>query len=73
MTVKMTHPQSKIPVEVQAQAVEAYESQGWRKATEDAPAGNASLEVWQEFARTKGFTDEELEGKSRDDLRSALS
>jgi hypothetical protein len=73
MTIKMTHPKSSIDVEVQPSAVATYESQGWRKATDGAPAGNASLEAWQDFAREKGFTDEELEGKSRDDLRAALS
>lgn len=33
------------------------------------PAGNASLEEWQEFARTQGATDADLDGKSRNDLR----
>lgn len=33
------------------------------------PAGNASLEAWQEFARSKGATSEDLEGKKRDELR----
>lgn len=35
----------------------------------DQPAGNASLEEWQEFARTQGATDADLEDKSRNDLR----
>ena len=35
----------------------------------DQPAGNASLEEWQEFARSQGATDAYLEGKLRNDLR----
>lgn len=35
----------------------------------DVPAGNASLTDWQEYARTKGATDADLSGKSRNDLR----
>lgn len=35
----------------------------------EQPAGNASLEEWQEFARTQGATDADLDGKSRNDLR----
>jgi hypothetical protein len=34
-----------------------------------APAGNASLADWQEYARTQGATDADLDGKSRNDLR----
>lgn len=37
----------------------------------EAPAGNASLEDWQEFARSKGASDEDLEGKTRNDLRDS--
>lgn len=33
------------------------------------PAGNASTEAWQEYAKSQGATDEELDGKSRDELR----
>lgn len=33
------------------------------------PAGNASLEDWQEYARTQGADDEYLADKSRNDLR----
>lgn len=39
--------------------------------TDGKPAGNASTEVWQDYARSKGATDADLEGKSRDDLRDA--
>lgn len=34
-----------------------------------APRGNASLEAWQEYAKSKGATDEDLDGKSRDEVR----
>jgi hypothetical protein len=71
--VTMTHPASNQEIQVAPSAVERYESQGWRKATPDAPKGNASLEDWQAFAREQGFTDEQIDGKTRDDLRAALS
>ena len=35
----------------------------------DVPSGNASLVAWQEFARSKGAADEDLDGKTRDELR----
>ncbi len=35
----------------------------------DAPAGNASLEDWQAYARSQGASEEDVEGKSRNDLR----
>lgn len=83
MTVKMTHPKSPIAVEVQPEAVQTYESQGWRKAEVDAPAGNATLEAWQQYARQRGFSEDELLGEpdddgqrqplGRDELRAALS
>jgi len=83
VTIKMTHPKSKIPVEVQPAAVQTYESQGWRRAETDAPAGNASLEAWQEYARKRGFSEDDLLGEAddsgerqplgRDELRAALS
>lgn len=37
------------------------------------PAGNASTEVWQAYARSKGAADEDLAGKTRDDLRAKYS
>jgi hypothetical protein len=33
------------------------------------PAGNAATEEWQDYARSQGASDEDLEGLSRDDLR----
>ena len=35
------------------------------------PAGNASLEDWQDYARSQGASDEDLDGVSRNDLRDA--
>lgn len=46
---------------------------GERDATIEPPAGNASLEAWQKFARSRGLTDADLEGKSRDDLRDQFT
>lgn len=34
-----------------------------------APRGNASLEAWQEYAKSKGATDEDLDGMTRDEIR----
>lgn len=71
--MKMTHPDSDLEIEVRDDLADTYRSQGWRAATVGAPAGNASLETWQAYARTQGFTDDDLDGKNRDDLRAALS
>jgi hypothetical protein len=35
----------------------------------EEPAGNAGLDEWQAYAKSKGATDEDLEGKGRNDLR----
>jgi hypothetical protein len=37
------------------------------------PAGNASLADWQVFARTRGATDEDMDGQTRDQLRDLYS
>lgn len=37
--------------------------------TSEAPAGNASLEVWQEYAKSQGASDDDLDGMSRNELR----
>lgn len=71
--MKLTHPDSDQVLDVDPKHAPRYTSQGWRPATPDAPAGNASLDAWQAFARERGFTDEDLDGKSRDELRAALS
>lgn len=36
----------------------------------EAPAGNASLEEWQAYARSQGATDADIEDKTRNDLRA---
>ncbi|HWJ07756.1 MAG TPA: hypothetical protein VNS46_00175 [Nocardioides sp.] len=71
--MKMTHPETGLEIDIPAGHQAVYQSQGWRAATVDAPKGNASLEEWQEFARDQGYSDEDLEDQSRDDLRAALS
>lgn len=71
--MKMTHPDTGLEIDVPAGHVATYTSQGWREATPQAPKGNASLEEWQAFAREQGLSDEDLEGKTRDELRGALS
>lgn len=70
---KLIHPDSKQEIDVAESVVSRYQTQGWRQPSEDAPKGNASLEDWQDYARSKGFTDAELEGRTRDELRAALA
>lgn len=70
--VRLTHANSDQVLEVTGNP-ERYLTNGWRIATLEAPKGNASLEEWQVFARSQGFTEDELAGKARDDLRAALS
>lgn len=35
----------------------------------EEPAGNASRDAWVAYAKSKGATDEDLEGMGRDDIR----
>lgn len=70
---KLIHPDSKQEIDVADSVVSRYQSQGWREPADDAPKGNASLEDWQDYARSKGFGDADLEGRTRDDLRAALA
>lgn len=37
---------------------------------DEKPAGNASLEAWQDYAKANGHTDTDLDGLSRDDIRA---
>jgi len=46
---------------------------GERDEEVEQPAGNASLEAWQEYARSQGLTDADLDGKGRDDLREQFT
>jgi hypothetical protein len=43
------------------------------QAGDRSPGGNGSLEQWQEYARSLGATDADLEGKTRNDLRDAYT
>ena len=70
--MRLMHPDSDQEIEVLDGSERVYRANGWRPVEVDAPKGNASLETWQEYAREKGFSDEEIEGKSRDELRAAL-
>lgn len=40
---------------------------------DEKPKGNASREAWVEYATAHGATDEDLEGKSRDEIRDQFS
>lgn len=71
--MKLTHPETDLEIDVPEFSVETYASQGWRPATVEAPPGNASLEVWQDFARSEGFDESDPAFGSRDALRAALS
>lgn len=71
--MKLMHPESKQEIEVADVVAPRYFAAGWRELADDAPKGNASLAEWQEYARTKGFSDDDLEDKTRDELRAALA
>jgi hypothetical protein len=71
--MKLTHPNTEQSIDVAPGHVDRYLEQGWRPATVEAPAGNASLADWQDFARTQGFAEDDIEGKTRAELRAALS
>lgn len=47
----------------------AWAEQPTSEPANEPPAGNASLEVWQEYARSKGATEDDLQDQGRDDLR----
>lgn len=38
-------------------------------APAEAPKGNASLEDWQDYARARGASPEDIDGLTRDELR----
>jgi hypothetical protein len=37
------------------------------------PAGNASLEAWQKYAESQGLAVDDLDGKTRDDIRALFN
>lgn len=71
--MKLIHPESSQEIEVAESVASRYIGQGWREPATDAPKGNASLTEWQDYARSKGFDDADIEGKTRDELRAALA
>lgn len=54
---------------------DAAESEHAAKESYEAtvPAGNASKETWHAYALTQGYTEEGLEGRSRDELRDLFN
>jgi len=70
--MRLMHPGSSQEVEVLDGSQHRYLANGWRQVEEDAPKGNASLPAWQDYARSKGFTDDDIAGKTRAELRAAL-
>ena len=70
---KLMHPASGQEIEAAEERVPLYVSQGWRRVSDDTPKATAPLKVWQEFARSKGFTDDDLKGMKRDEIRAALA
>lgn len=71
--MKLVHPHSKQEIEVGDSRVAHYVSQGWHQLAGDAPKASASLSAWREYARTKGFSDDDLKGMKRDEIRAALA
>jgi len=43
------------------------------EGTDGAPAGNASKAEWHAYALTQGYTEEGLEGRTRDELRDLFN
>lgn len=72
-SVTLVHPESDQRIEVLVEHADRYTQQGWREVEAGAPPASASLKKWQEFARERGFTDAEIDGKTKDELRAALS
>lgn len=71
--MKLMHPASKQEIEVADAVADRYLGQGWRQVAPDAPKSGAPLKAWQEFARSRGFTDDDLKGMKRDEIRAALA
>ncbi len=69
---RLSHPGSNQIIEVVGD-VSNYLANGWRPATPEAPKASASLGAWQKFARSQGITDADIDGKTKAELRSALS
>ena len=59
-------PDDKIPADVAKRLVDDVY---WEPDGSDAPAGNASLEAWQDYALSQGATSSQVDGKTRAELR----
>lgn len=57
------------PAEQLAQAADWTAAQQEARAENGYPAGNASLPAWQDYAKSKGASDEELASSTRNELR----
>lgn len=71
--MKLTHPDSPQTLDVSEAAVDRYLSQGWRKASTDAPKASATKADWLAYATDQGLPADEAEAMTRDELRAALS
>lgn len=71
--MRLTHAESEQSIEVDPSRLPLYASQGWREASTDAPAGNASKDEWLTYAAAQGLDATEAEAMTRDELRAALS
>ncbi len=58
-------PDDKIPADVAKRLGDHV----WESDASDAPAGNASLEAWQDYALSQGATSSQVDGKTRAELR----
>lgn len=66
MLLRRYHEKAEAPAEAEAPDTEA--------PTEDeAPAGNASKAEWHAYALAQGFTEEGLEGRTRDEIRDLFN
>lgn len=71
--MKLIHPDTEQEIDVAESVAARYINQGWRPPATDAPKGNASRDEWAAYALTKGFSEADIEGKSREELRAGLA
>lgn len=65
------------PADGDAEETPASETEEAAGATSDGaavepPAGNASTEAWREFALAQGYSEEQLDGLGRDEIKSLI-
>lgn len=70
--MRLMHPGSTQEIEVLDGSERVYLANGWRPVEPGAPKANAPLKAWQEYARAKGLTDDDIKGQTRAELRAAL-